>query len=94
MLREIVDKFLVERTGIAPEKLADRSLKMVDLGIDSLGVVEMLFEIEDRYGIHIEDAMRFQNMTLNEVVSHMEQLVSEKNGGIAADDVKPAAKAA
>ncbi len=82
MLREIVDKFLIEQANIAPDKLTDPSLKMVDMGIDSLGVVEMLFEIEDRYGVHIEDAMRFQNMTLNEVVSHMEQLVREKNGGV------------
>jgi acyl carrier protein len=82
MLREIVDKFLIEQANIAPDKLTDPSLKMVDMGIDSLGVVEMLFEIEDRYGVHIEDAMRFQNMTLNEVVAHMEQLVRAKNGGV------------
>jgi acyl carrier protein len=81
MLRNIVDKFLTEQAGVPAEKLADPSLKMQDLGIDSLGVVEMLFEIEDRYGVHIEDAARFQRMTLNEVVSHVEQLVRAKNGG-------------
>jgi acyl carrier protein len=81
MLREIVNKFLIEQANVSPDQLANGNVKMVDLGIDSLGVVEMLFEIEDRYGVHIEDAMRFQSMTLNEVVAHMEQLVREKNGG-------------
>lgn len=81
MLRTIVDKFLTEQAGVSAEKLADPNLKMEELGIDSLGVVEMLFEIEDRYGVHIEDASRFQSMTLNEVVSHVEQLVRAKNGG-------------
>lgn len=81
MLRKIVDDFLLTQTHISPEKLADPTVKMVDLGLDSLGVVEMLFEVEDRYGIHIEDAMQYQNMTLSEVVSHMEQIVRAKHGG-------------
>lgn len=81
MLRKIVDDFLLTQTHVTPEKLADPNIKMVDLGLDSLGVVEMLFEVEDRYGIHIEDAMQYQNMTLTEVVSHMEQIVRAKHGG-------------
>jgi acyl carrier protein len=81
MLRQLIDNFLLERTGISPEKLADPALKMVDLGVDSLGIVEMLFEVEDQYGIHVEDVMRFQSMTLNEVVAYMEQIIRAKNGG-------------
>jgi acyl carrier protein len=81
MLRQLIDNFLLERTDISPEKLADPALKMVDLGVDSLGIVEMLFEVEDQYGIHVEDVMRFQSMTLNEVVAHMEQIIRAKNGG-------------
>jgi acyl carrier protein len=78
MLRQLIDNFLLERTGISPEKLADPTLKMVDLGVDSLGIVEMLFEVEDQYGIHVEDVMKFQNMTLKEVVAHMEQIIRDK----------------
>jgi acyl carrier protein len=76
-----VDDFLLTQPSVTPEKLADRSLKMVDLGLDSLGVVEMLFEVEDRYGIHIEDAMQFQSMTLDEVMAHIEKIIREKHGG-------------
>jgi acyl carrier protein len=81
MLRQLIDNFLLERTEISPEKLADPTLKMVDLGVDSLGIVEMLFEVEDQYGIHVEDVMRFQSMTLNEVVAYMEEIIRAKNGG-------------
>ncbi len=81
MLRQVIDDFLLMQGGITPEKLADPNLKMVDLGLDSLGIVEMLFEIEDRYGIHVSDVMQFQGMTLNEVVTHMEHIVLAKNGG-------------
>jgi acyl carrier protein len=81
MLQKIMNDFLLTQPSVTPEKLADRSLKMVDLGLDSLGVVEMLFEIEDRYGIHIEDAMQFQSMTLDEVMTHIEKIIRDKNGG-------------
>jgi acyl carrier protein len=81
MLQKIVDDFLLTQPSVTPEKLADRSLKMVDLGLDSLGVVEMLFEVEDRYGIHIEDAMQFQSMTLDEVMAHIEKIIRDKYGG-------------
>jgi acyl carrier protein len=81
MLRQLIDKFLLERTEISAEKLADPTLKMADLGVDSLGIVEMLFEVEDQYGIHMEDVTKFQHMTLNEVVQYMEQIIRDKNGG-------------
>ncbi len=81
MLRQVIDDFLLAQANITPEILANPNLKMVDLGLDSLGVVEMLFEVEDRYGIHIDDVMQFQNMTLNEVIAHMEAIVLAKNGG-------------
>lgn len=81
MLRQLIDNFLLERAEISREKLADPTLKMVDLGIDSLGIVEMLFEVEDQYGIHVEDVMKFQSMTLNDVVLYMEQIIRDKNGG-------------
>jgi acyl carrier protein len=81
MLQKIMNDFLLTQPSVTPEKLADRSLKMVDLGLDSLGVVEMLFEVEDRYGIHIEDAMQFQSMTLDQVMAHIEKIIQNKHGG-------------
>ena len=82
MLRQVIDEFLLAQGTVSPERLADPALKMTDLGLDSLGVVEMLFEVEDRYGIHFDDVMQFQTMTLNQVAAHMEQIVREKNVGV------------
>jgi acyl carrier protein len=81
VLRQVVDTFLLSQGGITPEKLADPDVKMTELGLDSLGIVEMLFEVEDRYGIRIDDVMQFQQMTLSQVVAHMEQIVRNKHGG-------------
>lgn len=81
MLRQIIDEFLLAQGTITPAQLADPDVRMTELGLDSLGVVEMLFEVEDRYGIHLDDVMQFKEMTLNEVVAHMEQIVRAKHGG-------------
>jgi acyl carrier protein len=88
-LRQIVDEFLLAQGTVTAEQLSDPAIKMTDLGLDSLGVVEMLFEVEDRYGIHVDDVMQFQQMTLNEVVAHMEQIVREKHGGVVPDFANP-----
>jgi acyl carrier protein len=81
MLRQIVDEFLLAQGTVTSEQLADPDIKMTDLGLDSLGVVEMLFEVEDRYGIHLDDVMQFKDMTLTDVVAHMERIVRDKHGG-------------
>lgn len=88
-LRQLIDTFLLTQEGITPEKLADPTVKVTDLGLDSLGVVEMLFEVEDRYGIRIDDMTQFQQMTLNEVAAHMEQVVRDKHGGLLPEPVSP-----
>jgi acyl carrier protein len=81
MLRQIIDEFLLAQGTVTPEQLSDPGIRMSELGLDSLGIVEMLFEVEDRYGIHLEDVMQFREMTLNEVVAHMEKIVRDKHGG-------------
>ena len=88
-LRQLIDPFLLTQEGITPEKLADPTVKMMDLGLDSLGVVEMLFEVEDRYGIRVDDMMQLQVMTLNEVVAHMELIVRDKHGGLLPEPASP-----
>ena len=88
-LRQLIDTFLLTQKDITPEKLADPTVKLADLGLDSLGVVEMLFEVEDRYGIRIDDLASIQQMTLDEVVSHMEQVVRDKHAGLWPEPARP-----
>ena len=88
-MRQLIDTFLLTQEGITPEKLADPTVKMTDLGLDSLGVVEMLLEVEDRYGTRVDEMMHFQQMTLNEVVAHMEQVVRDKHGGLLPGPASP-----
>ena len=54
--------------------------------LDSLGLVEMLFEVEDRYGFQIKEPMRYMDMTFDEMVSDIEQAVRDHHGGRLPED--------
>ena len=75
MIRTQLENYIVENAGVTRDKLADPGLKMADLGLDSLGIVEMLFEVEDKYGFRIEEVMRYGGMTFDEVVADIEHQV-------------------
>jgi acyl carrier protein len=74
-----IDKYLVEIAGVSKEMLSDRTAHMSKLGIDSLSVVEMLFEIEDHYGFHIDDAMKYKDMALGEVIAELVGLIEKRD---------------
>ncbi len=50
--RELITKFLVDRAGTDPSLISDDAL-LVDLGVDSLMLAEMLFDAEDRLNVSI-----------------------------------------
>ena len=55
--------------------------EVADLALDSLGLVEMLFEIEDRCGFQIEDPMRFREMSFADMVAAIETDIRAHHGG-------------
>jgi len=65
----IVDKFGVDRASLAPDRALDQ------LGIDSLAVLEILFDIEDRFGIKIEEDVPTTLATLQDVVVYIDTVV-------------------
>lgn len=81
MLRDLILDFLRQQPELDQQKLATPGVRMKELGLDSLGLVEMLFEIEDRYGFQIEEPMRYADMTLDEVVADLEKAVSARARG-------------
>lgn len=75
MLEELIKKYLVETAGVDPSKFENPSLKVADLELDSLGLVEMLFEIEDEFGFQVPDPMVFLTMSYAEMVASIEEMV-------------------
>ena len=74
---------MIVHANVDPSVFEQSDLKVSDLGMDSLGLVEMLFEIEDKFGFQINDPMRFQTMAFNDMVAEIEvQLRKHYNGAI------------
>jgi acyl carrier protein len=78
MLIDQIKKYLVDTAGIDPQKFEDPNLMVSDLNLDSLGLVEMLFEVEDKYGFQIPDPMVFLPMSFTEMVTAIDTLVQQQ----------------
>lgn len=81
MLEGIIRSYLVDKADVDPAKFDDPALRVSDLELDSLGLIEMLFEVEDQFGFQIAEPMRFLTMSFAEMVADIEATVRANHGG-------------
>ena len=84
--RDIVDKMEIQEklvTILAKHTSADRSkltpnkdLKL-DLGLDSLDVAEIVFEMEETFGIHIPDESAERIQKISDTVDFIQEKMTE-----------------
>jgi len=73
----LIREFLKDRLGVEPENVVpDASL--ADLGVDSLMMLELMFEFEDRCGITLSSDLKSPK-TVGEMVTLMDRLRSEQS---------------
>ena len=78
---------LAEKFEVAPE-LIDPAARMDQLGIDSLAVIEVIFQIEDEFKISIQsDPGELQ--TLGDLVACVDRLAEEQRARAAGGAAKP-----
>ena len=75
-IRELMVDYLVNQGGVAADVVANGSVKVEDLGVDSLSMVEMLYEIEDKYGIRVENLTVLKDMTIDAMVDFLNTLAN------------------
>ena len=73
---ELIRKFLQERLGVEPETVHAESV-LVDLGVDSLMVAELMFEAEDRLDITIDNSQAVP-VTVGDMQQIIDRLLAEK----------------
>jgi len=66
---ELLD--LIAKEAIIDRDKLTREATLEDLGISSLDVISMLFELEERWGVVIEEADMPQMSTLGEMVDFL-----------------------
>ena len=63
-----VKDMLVDKLGVAPEKVTMESEIIKDLGADSLDVVEMLLSLEENFNITVTDEQTDNIKTVKDIV--------------------------
>lgn len=75
---ELIRNFLNVRQGIEAEKIVPETL-LADLGVDSLMMLELIFEFEDQFGITLPEDMKSPK-TVGEMVTLMTGLIASQKG--------------
>lgn len=76
-----VRRIVGEYTETAPEAIREENSLEVDLGCDSLDVVEISMEVEEHFGISVPDEIAEQGRTVGGIVDGVLQLLGELPGG-------------
>ena len=72
----LIREFLHNRLGVPSERVvADAAL--VSLGVDSLMMLELMFEFEDRFAIKLESDLKAPQ-TVGELATLMEALIAQQ----------------
>ena len=70
----LIRDFLQERLGVAPERVVAEAT-LADLGVDSLMMLELMFEFEDRFNIKLSNDTTAPK-TVGDMVSLMDGLIA------------------
>jgi acyl carrier protein len=77
-LERLQDILVREHKLSRDQLLPDAQLS--SLGIDSLGVIELMFQIEDTFGIKLPDDNTTQFTTIDDVVKYIDQIPPQPAG--------------
>ena len=69
----------ISRRPVAPAPEHDL---VADLGFDSLEVLELVAELEDRFGITVSEDQIPAARTISQVVAHVARLVAERSSRV------------
>ena len=80
MLQDTVINEISAHLKCPPEDVS-LDMRLDELGIDSLGAITIMYELEDRLDIEIPNEV-FEKLTIvNDIVSQLQQLLENKKPG-------------
>ncbi len=72
MIFDEIKEIIVDELNISPEKITLEANLAEDLGADSLDAVEVIMDIEDKYGVKIDDETAKSLKTVKDLVDYIE----------------------
>jgi len=73
-----VKDIIMDKLGTSEEKITLEASFRNDLGADSLSTVELMMELEEVFGVNIEDEEAEKIQTVKDAVDYIEKKVAEK----------------
>lgn len=80
-------RILAGEYKLAEDKLQPQA-RLDELGVDSLGVMELMFKIEDEFGIQVPNE-QIALATISDVVDYVNSLIADQAAGAAAPQGGP-----
>ena len=80
MLQDVVIKEISAHLKCQPGEVA-LDMRLDELGIDSLGAITIMYELEDRLDVEIPNEVFEQLTIVNDIVAQLEQLLEDKKPG-------------
>ena len=68
-----VKEIIMEQLGVSEEKITPEASFINDLGADSLDTVELMMELEEAFGVSIEDEEAEKIQTVKDAVEYLEK---------------------
>ena len=84
---ERVRSVLAKKYSLAPDAITPEST-LESLGLDSLDLIELLFDVEDEFGIRIpqDGGSALKTATIQDIIDSVQKLVPETPPAVAAHD--------
>jgi acyl carrier protein len=73
-----VKEIIMEKLGTSEDKITPEASFRNDLGADSLSTVELMMELEEKFGVEIEDQEAEKIQTVRDAVAYIEKKLAEK----------------
>jgi acyl carrier protein len=75
-----VKEIIMEKLGTSEDKITPEASFRNDLGADSLSTVELMMELEEVFGVDIEDEEAEKIQTVKDAIEYIEKKVAGKSG--------------
>lgn len=73
-----VKEIIMDKLGTSEEKITPEASFRNDLGADSLSTVELMMELEEAFGVEIEDEEAEKIQTVKDAIEYIEKKVGDK----------------
>ena len=77
-IAEKIKSVIAEQAEVKPEEVTEKAKFINDLGLDSLDMVELVMELEEKCGVEIPDKDAEKLTTVGEAISYVEKRLSTK----------------